>query len=923
MTNRTRDHFWVQPGGFVFWLALTVLATGCPGKKTAQGPLIRDGDRVRVTVVIPDGAAEGLQAAAADTAEALTAVTGAAQPAQVVQGDPAAVDSEVVVAVTVDPAMQAGFQCYRISSGSIPGPSGDRDGLSVRAASEQGAAYGLYGVLSDLGVLYFHPEESFFPFDPNARLPWNYDDTLDCPHFEFRGFHEHTQHPIVMSDFLLRTDDPAFRDYLSRYVRWLFRNRQNAMSFMLLKTVDLQTWIPTMSDLTEEAHRYGVQVGVSVSFVDQQQNAFKLIDEAAQGVTEAEQILQGLTELIQAGFDFFLFQIGSSEFTKPDDDVTVERLDIATAHLEANGLKGWAWIHTTCTLEDDQGGYFFHLPLRADPNLGAFVHTTMFYALKHPAPVYGCDHFGQQIAFMQHADGNRDMTFFPESAWWLGFDNNLPLIMPITGWSRAYDIQQALGPFNVKGHVTFTSGREWTYWQYDHFLARITWDRDFDWEAYLDWIAPVYAGNGRTAAGVLKDWTELQVRHFYETNPLIYFYLAGELPQDEIGAQAGILARRPKLSFRKLVRYDDEQFALWQTEDYALLESMRVDYRRLLDRMAPGLDSGTDQQRKLYRELHNALWVYVKRIEHALELYAGVAAVRQWDQEVRRAQQAIPPEEPDPAIRETALSEAQTRLDGARAVSAEVISVFAEMEADYRYPVELLCREKPQSPTSYPYGYIYETSTGTFWTRRDDQLDTLIVRTFQTVNETWTRIPDDLFYTEGEMIEVLTPDSSVASSAIGGFIPRLLYGFADFDEGAGTATLILAQDYTENFLPDPATEQTISLAHTVGTTWEGTDEMYTILVQDSAGADMGQLAVLDPLIRLDILTDGGAISSLGYGTLEGEVVSQNLIDMIVTIAGMDQEGAENLVKGVYRIPLGHDLPAFLPFAFGMTFERVP
>jgi hypothetical protein len=878
--------------------------------------MIRDGDRVRVTVVIPEVAGEGLQAAAADTAEALTAITGAAQPAQVVQGDPAAVESEVVVAVTVDPAMETGSQCYRIRPGSIPGPGGDRDGLSIRAADEQGAAYGLYRVLADLGVLYFHPEESFFPFDPDARLPWNYPDTIDCPDFDFRGFHEHTQHPTVMSDFLLRTDDPAFRDYLSRYIRWLFRNRQNAMSFMLLKTVDLQTWLPYMTGITGEAHRYGVQVGVSVSFVDQQQNAFKLVDEAAQGVSEAEQIQQGLTELIGAGFDFFLFQIGSSEFTKPDDDVTVERLDIATAHLEANGLKGWAWIHITCTLEDDRGGYFFHLPLRADPNLGAFVHTTMFYALKHPAPVYGCDHFGQQIAFMQHADGNRAMTFFPESAWWLGFDNNLPLIMPVTGWSRAYDIQQAIDSFDVKGHVTFTSGREWTYWQYDHFLARITWDRNFDWEDYLDWIAPLYGGNGRTAVGVLVDWTELQVRHFYETNPLVYFYLAGELPQDEIGAQAGILARRPKLNFRKLVRYDDEQFALWQTEDYALLESMQTDYRQVLDRLAPTLDSGTDQQLRLYRELYNALWVYVKRIEHALELYAGVAAVRQWDQEVRRAQQAIPPEEPDPAIQETALAEAQTRLDRARAISAEVIPVFTAMEADYRYPVELLCREKPESPTSYPYGYIYETSTGYFWTRRDDQLDTLIIRTFQTVEETWTRIPDDLFYTEGEMVEVLTPDSSVASGAIGGFIPRLLYGFADFDETAGTSTLILAQDYTENFLPDPATEQTISLLHTGGNTWEGTDEMYTILVQDSAGADMGQLAVLDPLIRVDILTAAGVIDSLEYGTLEGQVVSQNLIDMIVTIAGMDQEGAENLVKGVYGIPLGHDLCLWHDFRAG-------
>ena len=49
---------------------------------------------------------------------------------------------------------------------------------------------------------------------------------------------------------------------------------------------------------------------------------------------------------------------------------------------------------------------------------------------------------------------------------------------------------------------------------------------------------------------------------FYETHPDIYFYLAGELPKDELGESAGIIARPPKRSFKAIRDLDDASFAV-------------------------------------------------------------------------------------------------------------------------------------------------------------------------------------------------------------------------------------------------------------------------------------------------------------------------------------------------------------------------
>ena len=211
--------------------------------------------------------------------------------------------------------------------------------IQVKASSPIGASYALYHIAWDLGVRWYHPEEVYMPSSLSS-LP-NYSGEVQRPAFAERGFHEHTQHPTVWSDFYMRPEEPGYREKISNYLRWLLRNRQNAASYHMLNTIDLDTWAPWMKETVDEAHSYGIRFGVVTSFADQQQNNFKLITDGA--LAAGSQITDMLDVIAGTGVDFITFQIGTSEFTKPSDADVLDWLETAVNHLAANFPSTSPW----------------------------------------------------------------------------------------------------------------------------------------------------------------------------------------------------------------------------------------------------------------------------------------------------------------------------------------------------------------------------------------------------------------------------------------------------------------------------------------------------------------------------------------------------------------------------------------------------
>jgi hypothetical protein len=840
------------------------------------------------------------QLAANDAFTAFATIRGTPSLADTQQITPSlnAADAPAVISIQILPNTDTGAQGYRIQTADF---GGGRAGLQVTAANDTAAMYALYDIIGRMGVLYIHPEQTFFPQNPQLHLPDSYTGTLQQPAFTTRGLHEHTQHPTEMSDLLLRPGDPSFRTYASHYLKWLARNRQNLLSFHLLKTVDLDAWLPYIADIRAEANRYGISLGAALSLSDQQQNNFKLIrddvlDPLTGQVPPADtQIRQGIDRLFSADLDFLVLQIGTSEFTKPSDSDVLGWLNVAVTHAAQHhpSKQLHAWIHIFCDLQADDGGYFYHLPAQADPRLGAWVHTTMFYTLDHPAPVYSCQNFSHQLDFLSSQSGRRTQTFFPESAWWLGFDNNLPLLLPITGWSRAYDVSKLLSAFPVSGHVTFTTGKEWTYWQYDHHAMALGWEGTLSWDDYLSRISPLYGDAAPLAAAALSSWTTLQVKHFYQENPDIFFYLAGELPQDELGERAGILARRPKPSFQSIFSLDDTAFSQWQQRDLSMLSSMEAEYQAILNTLPP---TPADASAPLYAELRATMDLFVLRISHTRTLYEGVAAARAGD-----------------------LPAAQSKLAAATALSAQAEAITRAGAQRYRYPLELLIEPKPSSLTSYPYGYLKETHEAYFWHRRDDQLQRLILRAFDASPDAWTRTPSLLFFTDSTQTQMKVPSDRVAATIISSFVPQMLFGLSDIDLPASTMTLQVSEDYNKNFLPDVNAEVAVPLSVSSPNTWTGALPTYALSIHDTTDNLVGALPIYAPTFTLSTLDDGRSITSLNAGDLIGEIDPQELISIIRSVAGIDVNGAENLIKQVYKLPPDQPLPARLPIHFLFTF----
>jgi hypothetical protein len=900
-------------------LGLAALACGGGAGDSRDPDALAVGGHGNLTVVLPADGPTFLAMAAQDLLEVVARRTGAEPGPDLVfsQGDfdPSHASTGIVVLAGVaapdgtpaapDAAQdRSGGQAYRVVGQSRQG----RTVLFVRGSGALGTAYGLYEVAQQLGARWYHPSEEFVPRDPGARLPAELASGVDRqPAARLRGFHQHTQHPIPWAEYLLKAD-PANRAPITAYLRWLLRNRQNLLEWHMLSTVDRSTWDDHCRWMVEEAHRHGVRLGMVVSFSDLQQNAYRLITDLAQEqpleariATQREQVRAGLGSLHPLGLDLLVFQFGTTEMSKVGDSETLAWFDDVSEWRAANApsLETFAWVHTpTSLLADDGVTPFFHLPLQGPPDLGLYVHTTMFYDLTHPAPVYNnADFHHQQACFTQGA-GVRPLAYFPETAWWLGFDNTLPLFLPITNYSRGWDLAQAIPPLlgdqALDGHVTFTTGIEWGYWMFDHYVARLTWEPGLDWKGYAADVAGLYGGAAQAVQEALVALTERQVQDFYGDNPLIFFYLAGESQGDEGGAASGLAARPVKIPFWDVYRFNQAGFDAWQAGDQAQLLAIRDAYQAIADKL-DAADPGTDPTDPLladrFFELRSAVDLTAWRAAHAGLQYGAVVDARNQDE-----------------------AAAYAKLAASRAITADVKARVAEVEARvYRDPLALVAEEKPDSLTSYPFGYAWETRTAHFWARRDEQLQGLLDVVFGKVAEEWDLPVERLLGSVKDSTQVLEPDVGAGTKGlIRGYIPTLLVALGP--ESGGVRPAALAADVQGNGQPDVGTQ--------VAGSWDDHAPLQTIAFAEfpvpvgSASSLLGTLVVRGGSLQVQT----GEVDH-GRAELAGRVRFQDLLDILVATGMFDAEKAWKLVAQQFGIdPQAEPRPVDFPLRVTTVLE---
>ena len=138
------------------------------------------------------------------------------------------------------------------------------------------------------------------------------------------------------------------------------------------------------------------------------------------------------------------------------------------------------------TGEDINFNFLVHY---ADSRMRALPHTVQHYTMEDPAPTYGNTDFTYIRDFMYYEAAYRSVVWYPETAYWVSFDIDVPLFLPVYALNRYRDLWRIAsaeeaglvgsGPgMRIDGQFFFSSGWEWGYWLNDVVAARASWQVD-------------------------------------------------------------------------------------------------------------------------------------------------------------------------------------------------------------------------------------------------------------------------------------------------------------------------------------------------------------------------------------------------------------------------------------------------------------
>ncbi len=626
-------------------------------------------------------------------------------------------------------------------------PIPDRHGLGVNA----GLAFGAYAALEALGFAFLHPLAPTIPDGLALSAPV---DRAEAPHWPFRGWHLHTTHPLELTNLsqgwgATPADEAGWRSQLPEwelFCEWLVANRQNHLQWVLLHGDSWAAFSESparqarLAELVAIGHRFGLGMGLEVPLAQVQQHNFHMIRQQGTLADEVAQIEARIDWVMAAGFDLLATIIGTTEFSHADDRRVLAWIDAATAHLaDGHGAQLHVKAHTSAGLKAEhfpdprnpsEPINFNFLGHYADPRAAIRPHTVQHYALDDPAPTYGHDDFAFMRDFIALEAGRRDVIWHPETAYWVSFDVDVPLFLPIYADRRLHDLRliaadERAGRLGVGAHAgsriqgqsNFSSGWEWGYWLNDVVTARAAWDpqpaEPDDAAARRAALAPVVAPFGAAAddvadviAATIADQQALLIEGEVAGRPPRRIarrngqaYLQGWETWDELALAStylplpfGTLLTQPK----KLTFFEQRLGLLaparYDTEVKPLLAAMETAFTARADAFEALRGRIPARGRPLFDDLADAARMTALRARQVHGLHDWVE-LRGGDPIARRA-----------------------RLDAARSALDAAAAVVARREAGYRVPADRIAGWG-ENPTAYEFGYLWTVRSLHYWWR--------------------------------------------------------------------------------------------------------------------------------------------------------------------------------------------------------------
>lgn len=660
--------------------------------------------------------------------------------------------------ISADALAAAGSEGFVLRGGEVAGlPALAADGNPIApdpfGHASLGDGFAAYALLQELGFDFLHP---LAPTRP-PTLTWP--DALDrseSPYWRIRGLQLHTMHPLELTDMLNGWGPGGPGDVegweatlpeWDAFLEWSLANRQNRAHWVLLSAESWQEFADgavrrdRLKTLTDRGHAFGIWLGVDTPIVQHQQHTWRLIQQTGTLEEETAQIQARVDHLMSAGFDYLATESGTTEFTSTDDQRMVAWMDALASYLDEahGGREAYIKIHASTgqTVEHykdpdtDEPLNFNFLPHYADPRMGIMPHTVQHYGLADPAPTYGNTNFAYMREFLQEEVGLREVVWHAETAYWVSFDNDVPLFLPIYAERRLSDLRLLAGDElagkmgrgehaggRIDGQLTFSSGWEWSYWLQEVVAARAAWDPRMDLadpeQAYRAALAPVVRSFGAAAAAttdLLVELTRAQQALLIEgvvngeapsevTRRNGQAYLQGVETWDDVSDLATDLpgleltmTQPDKLGLVEM-RNPLHEPPGYSKEVEPLLAAMEQQFTAIADELTALQAEVPAHARPLFDDIVDSARITALRARQVHGLYDYVDAIYEDENEAWRLMR---------------LQEARDALD-------EALLVAAQREASYRVDPERIAGWRA-GPTAYEFGYLWTVRDLYYWWR--------------------------------------------------------------------------------------------------------------------------------------------------------------------------------------------------------------
>ncbi|MEJ7596796.1 MAG: hypothetical protein WKG01_02700 [Kofleriaceae bacterium] len=344
------------------------------------------------------------------------------------------------------------------------------------------------------------------------------------------------------------------------------------------------------------------------------------------------------------------------------------------------------------TYEGEDLPYYF-LFKYADPAIVPNVHTVMYYNLFEDAGgAYGHADFAEHRAYLlARMAAGQPAVYYPESAYWIAFDNSVPLFLPLYVRSRWLDLDRLPG---LPGHLAFSSGWDWSYWLHDLASLRGSYALPASPEAL---IAEVYAPDlGPDAARLVAELAELEASALITQR--LAPYLAGRDALIDAGDTIGIHSQPDRITFADLVIADPATRAAFERDVLGPLATFTAELERLRD----AVHALTLPTSRWSRELVDGFDVTAARARFVTSCY----------------QTAVAHLANVPALTNEARTRATVALDAGAAA-------IARRHADLHDTDRTRATGRPANVTVYGYGYLHQADSQCYWRRELVQLDDL------------------------------------------------------------------------------------------------------------------------------------------------------------------------------------------------------